>query len=200
MLVLAFVVVNQCLAGIALLANEKPTLPVGSLNEDRLGESLKSFRSRHKEAKCHRRPNDASDEQRLKEEWLAWVDCGLERGIKFYGVELYAEANSSQPFGMFATFHEKKLVDLSYTLATQSVKDLLPTMIQEFGKPSLISVTEKGDLNSITWIGQTENIAVELVQLSPVSADGNYLKVHKGDPTHAVRVRVCLNTMLSRDP
>ena len=192
--ILASMVACQGLAGIDSPAQEKPRLPVTSLNADHLGESLKSFLARHREAKCHRRPSAESDELKLKEEWLTWVDCGLEKGIKFKGLEILAEVNPSQPFGMFATFHEKKLVDLSYILAIPSINILLPTLREEFGSPSQILSAGDGDVESVTWVGQTASLVLEFVPLPPIVAERHFLRMHSGPPIHAVRVRICLNS------
>ncbi len=166
-------------------ARERPVPPPLNLN-DHLGESLKVFRSRHKKATCHRRPSGEAEESKLRAEWLTWVDCGLE-GTMFIGVETVG--NSSQPFGMFATFHNKKLVELGYTLADQSIAALFPALVGRLGEPSRVLFTE-GELQLVTWVRWRETLTVEFLSLPPVATDGQFLRIGRGIPSHAVQVRI----------
>jgi hypothetical protein len=156
-------------------------------NDDHLGESLKDFRSQHKRASCHRRPSGEDEEKKLRAEWLTWVDCGFE-GTTLVGVETIG--NPSQSFGMFATFHDKKLVELGYTLADQSIAALFPSLVRKLGEPSQILFTE-GELQLAAWVRWRETFTVEFLSLPPVATDRQFLRIGRGTPAHAAR-SVCI--------
>ncbi len=185
--------------GVSTQGGERSGPPFIKFHEDRLGESLKQFRSRHKDARCHRRASKESDEKRLKEEWLIWVDCGLEKTIKLNGIDTLPES-SSRPFGMSATFYNKKLAELTYTLAPQTVEELLPTLTGKFGRPTQISPTKDDGVESVMWGWRTETLALERVELCPVVVEQAFLRIGKGSGGRAVRVRVFLNGIPSSEP
>ncbi len=185
--------------GVSTHGGERSGPPFIVFHEDRLGESLKQFRSRHKDARCHRRPNKESNEKRLKEEWLIWVDCGLEKAIKLNGIDTLRES-SSRLFGMSATFYNKKLAELTYTLAPQTLEELLPSLRGEFGRPTQTSLTKDDGVESVTWVGQTETLVLERVELCPVVVEQAFLRIGKGSGRQAVRVRVFLNGIPLSEP
>lgn len=166
--------------------------PIIRLVDDRLGESLKEFRSRHRKAACHRRSNEEGDERTSKAHWLAWVDCSVERGVSFMGVETLAEADPAHPLGMFATFHDKQLVELSYTLAIRSTETLLPRIASELGEPTRVVPAGSNEPESFTWIGQSESLTLEVIPVRFVAA-GPYLLIGSNAPLSAVRVRIYFN-------
>ena len=165
---------------------------------DHFGESLKEFRSRHLGARCHRRPGEES-EDRKKVAWLVWVDCGLERRVTLptfervpttAGGETLLQDGTIRLLGMFATFHDKKLVEIGYTLDAPSIEKLLPAMYG-FGEPQSLS-TKDGNFQSATWVVRQVAATIEVVSLPPVTADGQFLRVGKGTPTRAVQMRTRL--------
>jgi hypothetical protein len=177
----------SALALVGTPARERPLPTPFKLSDDHLGESLKEFRSRHKRASCHRRPSGEAEESKLKAEWLTWVDCGFE-GTGFSG-EVSIRENPSQSCRMFATFHDKKLVELGYTLADQSIANLLPALVRRLGEPSRTLFTE-GDLQSVTWERLQETLTIESISIPPVAIDGQFLRIGRGTPAHAVRLSV----------
>jgi hypothetical protein len=165
------------------------------LNADQLGESLKKFRSLHKGTKCIVRPIEWSDERSFKTNWLLWVDCSLERGVSFEGQELLARSDPDRPFGVFASFYKRKLFELSYTLSTTSIEDLLPILLRVYGEPNHITRSTAGLLDSVTWADHEANLDVELVPISPAAVDGDFLRIGKGLPARAVRIRIRFRTV-----
>jgi hypothetical protein len=171
-------------------ATEASSIRSPGLNTDQLGESLKKFRSLHTDAKCIVRPIEWSDERSFKTNWLLWVDCSLEKGVSFEGQELLARSDPDRPFGVFASFYKRKLIELSYTLSTTSIEDLLPILHRVYGKPDQVTRSAAGILDSVTWAYHKVNLDVELVPISPAVVDGNFLRIGKGLVGNAVRIRI----------
>jgi hypothetical protein len=174
------------LAVIDAQARRRPVPLSLKLNDDHLGESLKDFRSRHKNARCHRRPSGEAEESKLRAAWLTWVDCGFENSTVM-GMET---VQGNQPFGTFATFHDKKLVEISFTLADQTIAAILPTLIRKLGEPSRILLNEIDELQSVTWVRWRETLTVEFLLLPPVATDRQFLRIKRGVPARAVQVRM----------
>ena len=192
---LATVVVLAVLAEVGAQAKGRSAVPLGALNDDPLGESLKEFRSRHKEAECRRRPSGESDGRALKARWFTWVDCGFEHGVTFMGVETLAQANPSLPFGMFATFHDKRLVELSYTFEIQAVSSLYPALVSKLGQPTQHLHGTEGRLESATWTAQEGSLTLELVTMS-FFVDGQFLHFRAGvSPVRSAKVTIYLKEL-----
>jgi hypothetical protein len=200
---------KRCLALAAVLAcslmgtieaRETRRLGVPRLNEDQLGESLSKFRSLHKKASCTRRPNESSDERSLKRDWLKWVDCSLEEGVTFEGLELLAEVYPTRPFGLFASFNRKRLVELNYTLSITSIDVLLPRLEKLYGEAFRVTYDRKGLADSAMWSDKEASLDVELVPIYPTVADRNFLHLGAGLPGRAVRVRIRFNAPPSSGP
>lgn len=170
------------------------------LNDDQLGESLNRFRSLHTEANCVVRPIEWSDERSFKANWLLWVDCSLEKGVTFEGHELLAEVDPARPFGLFASFYKRKLVELSYTLAVASIEALLPILYRQYGAADYVAHNKAGLLNAATWKGSTASLDVELVPILPAVSDRGFLQIGKGPPGSAVRIRIHFSNMPSGNP
>jgi hypothetical protein len=181
-------------------ARETRRLGTPRLNEDQLGESLSRFRSLHKKASCIRRPNESSDERSLKRDWLKWVDCSLEEGVTFEGLELLAEVYPTRPFGVFASFNRKRLVELTYTLSITSIDALLPSLDKLYGEAFHRTYDRKGLLDSARWSDREASLEVELVPISPAVADRDFLRLGVGSPGSAVRVRIRLNALTTSGP
>ena len=198
-LVLVALIVSS-LTGINASAREERRSAIPKLNNDHLGESLKRFQSLHRQANCVRRPIKWPDARSLKMHWLLWVDCSLEKGVTFEGRELLAEADPTRPFGILASFYEKKLVELSYTLSTESIDVLLPILNREYGEASHTTYDRAGHAAFVTWAGRVASLDVELVPVPRAIAEGNFLRIGEGPPSSAVRIRTRLNDMPSSDP
>lgn len=181
-------------------AHEAARQSVAIVNGDHLGESLHRFRVLHRGASCISRPEAWSDERSFKTNWLLWMDCSLERGVTFEGRSLLGEVFPTRPFGLFASFYKKKLVELSYTLAATSIDDLLPTLNKRYGQASRVTYNRTGNVDSASWAGRTAFLDVELVPISPAVDDRNFLKIGKGPPSNAVRIRLQFNAMPPSDP
>jgi hypothetical protein len=162
---------------------------------DQLGESLKKFRSLHREANCVVPPIEWSDERGFKKNWLLWMDCSLGKGVSFEEPELLAKINPYRPLDIFASFYKRKLVELYYTLSSTSIEGLLPILHRAYGEPNHTTRDPAGFLDSVTWADHTASLVVEVVPISPVTADGHFLRIGKGSPTSAVRIRIHFGTI-----
>jgi hypothetical protein len=197
-LILAAIVASSLLGTVE--ARETRRLGIPRLNEDQLGESLSRFRSLHKKANFIRRPNESSDERSLKRDWLKWVDCSLEEGVTFEGHELVAEVYPTRPFGVFASFNRKRLVELTYTLSITSINALLPSLDKRYGEAFRMTYDRKGLVDSATWSDQEASLDVELVPIYDAAADRDFLRLGAGLPGSAVRVRIRFNAPPSSGP
>jgi len=177
--------------GVATARSGENGQVVRKLNDDQLGESLQKFRSRHKGVKCHRRPNEAE----ALRDWLLWVDCSIERGISLRGQKVLAETNPSEPFGVFAKFYKKRLVELSYTLPASSASVLFPIFVKELGKPSRTFPSASGDMLAATWADHQASLELGFVSLSPTVADEGFLRIGQGNPVQVFRVRLSRSDM-----
>jgi hypothetical protein len=160
---------------------------------DQLGESLKKFRSFHRDASCVVRPMEWSDEREFRRNWLLWVDCSLERGATFQGQQLLAEVNPAQPLGIFASFYKKRLIELTYTLSITSIDELLPGLEEHCGDATNVVRNSAGLVDSITWVRRVASLDVEIVRISAAVADRDFLRLGQGLPGSAVRVRIRFN-------
>src|SRR4029077_19353818 len=109
------------------------------LHNDQLGEALERFRSLHRDATCVMRPTAGIVDKTFKTNWLRWVDCSVAKGNTFEGQELLAEAIPARPFGILGSFYKKKLVELSYTLSTPSIDELLQILNRKYRRASRIT-------------------------------------------------------------
>lgn len=165
------------------LAQEQNAQPFTEASEDRLGEPLREFLSRHKEASCHRRPSDENAQPKHKIDWLAWVDCG------FYKRSFIA-TQGNQPFGTYATFRNKKLVELGYGFRTESLESVILGLHRSLGEPSQVSYTKGGEFQSAIWVIGKVTARVEIITLPPLTADGQTLRIGEGVRVRAVQVRL----------
>jgi hypothetical protein len=156
-----------------------------SLNGDRIRESLKKFRSLHKGAQCDLRPARDSEVA-----GSAWIDCTLNKGVVLDGQKLLAEADSTKPFGLLASFYDNRLVQLTYTLDLASIEPLLPILKDRYGGAANITRDSKGNLDLISWTDRKTEVSVRLVPISPAVADKNFLRIVAGVSTDAVQVRM----------
>jgi hypothetical protein len=156
-----------------------------SLNGDRIRESLKKFRSLHKGAQCDLRPARDSEVA-----GSTWIDCTLNKGVVLDGQKLLAEADSTKPFGLLASFYDNRLVQLTYTLDLASIEPLLPNLKNRCGGAANITRDSKGNLDSISWTDRKTEVSVRLVPISPAVADKNFLRIVAGVSTDAVQVRL----------
>jgi hypothetical protein len=170
------------------------------LSTDQLGESLNKFRSLHKDAKCIVRPVEWSDERSFKTTWLLWVDCSLEKRVAFEGKTLLAEVDPIRPFWVFASFYKKRLVELTYTLSTESMDALLPIFDRRYGESIRTTYNRTGFVDSAEWSDREASLDVELVPISLAIADRDFLRIGGGLSINAVRIRIRLKRMPPSDP
>lgn len=188
------------LAGRNASAEETHRSGIPRLNNDKLGESLKRFRSLHRDANCVRRQDAEFDDKTLKANGLRWVDCSVEKGVTFEGQKLYAEANPSRPFGMLAIFYKRKLVELSYMLSSTSIDSLSLILARRYGKASRVTYDRAGHAVFVEWADRVASLDLEFVPIFPAIAKGNFLSIGEGQESKAVRIRTRFNAMPSNDP
>lgn len=136
----------------------------------------------------------------MKRDWLKWVDCSLEEGVTFEGLELLAEAHPTRPFGLFASFNKKRLVELTYTLSIASIDALLPSLDKLYGEAFRMTYDKKGLVDLATWSDGDASLDIELVPICPAVADRDFLHLGMGLPSSAVRVRIRFNALPSSGP
>jgi hypothetical protein len=175
LLIHALVLAVSVLAVIRAQAKDTQQSAMAEIKGERFGESLKKFRSRHPQASCHRRPNQDSEDNK-KSEWLAWVDCGLDK-------------RATAPLGSFAIFHNNKLIEIGYTLDAKSIDAVLRFMFER-GKPLRSSFTKDNEFQSATWVDETGvATTIEIVTLPPVTVEGQFLRIGKGTETRGIQMR-----------
>ena len=146
------------------------------------------------------RPTAWSDERTFKAGWLKWVNCSLQSGSTFAGERLLGEVNPTRPFGLFASFYKKKLVELSYTLAATSIDALLPVLSKWYGQARRVTYDKKGRVDFASWVARKALLDVKLVPIAPAIADGSFLRVGEGMPSTAVRICTRLDSVPETDP
>lgn len=200
MLPLGAMLETSALTGVTAREHDVPRRDIPRLTEDQLGESLNRFRKLHRGASCVVRPIAWSDERSFKGNWLKWVNCSLERGPMFAGYRLLGEANPTLPFGLFASFYKKKLVELSYTLAATSIDDLLPVLSKQYGQANRVIYNKSDDVDFASWVGGKALLDVELVPITPAISDRSFLRVGEEMSSSAVRIRTRLDSVPEADP
>jgi len=167
------------------------------VNDDHLGESLKSFLSSHRLANCRRGPIEGFDEKKQKVKLSPWIVCGLRKGVTFEGQNLLDEVNPARPFGLLASFYDKRLVELNFTLAITSIGGLLPLLERQYGRPTHITLETNGEIRSVSWAGHRAQMEIAVVTIAPAVADEEFLRIGEGLPGRAVQIRARLNSALS---
>ena len=200
MLALGAMLGTSALTGVTARTHDVPRRDIPRLTEDQLGESLNRFRKLHRGAICVVQTPAWSDERSFKANWLKWVNCGLEKGPTFAGQRLLGETNPTRPFGLYASFYKKKLVELSYTLAATSINDLLPALTKRCGHANRVTYNKSGNVDFASWAGRKTLLDVELVPIAPAIADQSFLRLGLGMPSSAVRIRMRLNGIPETDP
>lgn len=171
-------------------AHETRRLTIPKLNEDQLGESLSRFRALHREASCVVQPTGGSNELSFKANWLLWADCSLEKAVSFGGQGSLAGVDPARLPVVFASFYEKKLVELSYTLSITSIEAVLPILSRGIGAADRVVRNQTGFFDSATWADRAASLDVELVPILPAVVDGNFLRIGKGAAGNTVRIRI----------
>lgn len=178
------------LCGIYWNASAASDYPIARISNDHMGESLKRFRSIHKPANCTRGPAEGFDEKKRKFKFSPWIVCGVRIGVTFEGQELLDKVNPGRPFGMWASFYDKRLVELNYTLAISSMDSLVPLLESQFGQPAHITHDDDGKVSFVSWIRHGTQMEISVVPIGPAMADEEFLHVGVGEPSRAVQVRL----------
>jgi hypothetical protein len=100
-----------------LPAQEQPRL--SAVASENLGETLDHCRKTHRAALCRRSQCDETQNARHRSEK---VTCSVDRDVSFVGYPLLSEVEPEYPLGLTAIFCDRKLVQLSYALAPDSLE------------------------------------------------------------------------------
>ncbi len=146
------------------------------LRVDQLGESLKVFRSVHPKAHCDRVHGEWAEENPRKT-WLLWVHCSLDTGVTFGGYELLSESNPRYPFGAYATFYRKRLIEITYTLSNASIAPLVSLIAQECGQPLDLTKDDYGALTGAFWVTKRFSVVVRSIPIQALASDDGILIV-----------------------
>ena len=177
-------------------AEAGPRFPITRLYTDQLGESLKKFHSTHKDASCMRRPIGEVSEENFEVNGSPWIDCGAKTGLTFKGQKLVDELNPTRPLG--ASFYKKRLVELTYTFDVASIETLLPILRDRYGEANRVTHDTAGAVDSALWIDHEVQLTAEVVPMSPVVAEKDFLRVEEGAPSNVVQIKICSTRPLSR--
>jgi hypothetical protein len=164
---------------------------VYSLTDDRLGETLHRFRTRHPDAKCRRTPQAESENSKSnRENWLLWVDCSVEAGVSIAGFSLLSEIRPEYPFGMTATFQNRRLVTLALVLAAPSVESLLFEIERKCGQPSKTVLDPGGALSFASWTSGSFTLVVEKTPINAVIYTRGFIRITDQAEEDAIAIRI----------
>ncbi|MGB2591091.1 MAG: hypothetical protein WA853_03160 [Candidatus Acidiferrum sp.] len=89
---------------------------------------------------------------------------------------------------MWASFYDKRLVELNYTIAMTSIDGLIPLLESHFGQPDRITHESDGTVSFASWIRKGAQMEVSVVAIAAAVADEEFLHVGVGQPSRAVQV------------
>lgn len=122
-----------------------------------------------------------------------WVTCSVNRDVTFIGYPLLSELEPEYPLGLTVMFRDRRLVQLTYVLASDSLELLLPNIIEKCGVPSKEIADSAGRLSSVSW---TFGHAVLLIEKTPINSEvyeGAFVRVTKATDRFAVTALIYLN-------
>jgi hypothetical protein len=167
------------------------TIPDGRL-VDHLGESLKAFRSVHRKAYCYRVPGEWAEDDTMKMRFQS-IHCGLSAGVTFGGHELLSESNPRYPFGAYATFYRKRLVEITYTLSDANIESVASLIARECGPPLELTKDESGALTRAFWVTKRSSVVVQSIPVNAMASGNGMLKVTNTVLLFATSVTITAN-------
>lgn len=174
------------------------TIPDG-LKVDHLGESLKEFKSVHREAHCHRAYGEWTEED-PKGTWLRWIHCSLEAGMTFGGQKLLSESEPQYPFGVYATFFQKRLVSITYYLDVDiSLESLVSLIGHECSQPIFWEKDENGRLTGAYWGTKRLSVIIRSVPMAVLNDDNKTLSVTADIVVYARSVTILVGSGEAED-
>jgi hypothetical protein len=148
----------------AFCGRNHPQPILDALRVDKLGESVRAFRSIHRKASCHR-IHGAWEEGAPKTVRLMWMYCSFDRGARFAGYELLSELHPEYPFGADATFYKKRLVEITYTISDANVESIVSLIEQEYGPPLGSTRDENSVMMQARWASKRLSVVVRAVPI-----------------------------------
>lgn len=174
------------LLGAAAPLSAQDRLQIGP---DQIGESLKHFHRFHKDALCTRRPIEEFSAERFRATESSWIDCNIRTTTVPAGQKLLIEADPTRPFGVFASFYKRRLIEFSYTLAATPLEPLVQTLQRQYGQPSRATRDNTGQLDSVTWLSRAVRLDVSVVSIPAAAADAHFLRLGAGRQGKGIRMR-----------
>ncbi len=116
-------------------------------------------------------------EENPRKTWLLWVHCSLDTGVTFGGYELLSESNPRYPFGAYATFYRKRLIEITYTLSNASIAPLVSLIAQECGQPLDSTKDDYGALTGAFWVTKRFSVVVRSIPIQALASDDGILIV-----------------------
>ena len=159
----------------------------------RLGESIKQFKHEFKAARCRRRRSDGVDAHTLRQEWLRWIVCAVEKSVSAQGEPVTPSLDDQLAVAMSATFRDQKLVSLDYMFGAECLDDLLRSLISHYGPPDSPLRSPPTRSRYASWTRGGSILEIEQLFI-PARIDGSgVLKIEKRSTTLGVRVRMSVN-------
>jgi len=171
---------------------------LSSLASENLGDTLDHFRKTHREALCRRSQIDQPQSARHKPQKC--VTCSVDRNVSFIGYPMLSEVEPEYPFGLTAVFCDRKLVQLSYVLAADSLESLLPTITRHYGVPSKKLTDNDGLLSLASWKSGTSVLIMERTPINSEVYEGEFVRITKTPERFAVTAYIFSQTNEARHP
>lgn len=117
----------------------------------------------------------------------------MDSGVSLAGYPLLSAGKPEYPLGMTATFHNKRLVALTYVLAAQSVELLLPEVNRKYGQPSNTILDTSGIVSSASWDSTDSTLVVVKIPIEAVVDRSGFMRITEKADVYAVAVRISVN-------
>jgi hypothetical protein len=167
------------------------TAPDG-LRMDYLGETLKVFRSVHPKADCHR-VHGVWAEGDPKEKWFRWINCSVATGVTFGGYELLSEANPVYPFGAYATFYKKRLIEITYTLSNATIEPLVSRLARDCGQPLDSTKDDHGAVAQASCTTTKFSVVVRTIPVQSMASDKGLINLTRNVLLFATSVTIAVS-------
>jgi hypothetical protein len=160
----------------SVFCNQLPKTAPDGLRADQLGETLKQFRSVHPKAEC-RRVHGVWSEGESKEKWFLWIHCSLSSGVTFGGFGLLSESDPRYPFGAYAIFYKKRLVEITYTLSGANIEPFVSLLAQECSQHLDLTKDDHGVVMRASCATKQFSVVVRTITVQALASDKGLLNV-----------------------
>ena len=160
----------------SVFCNQLPKTAPDGLRADQFGETLNLFRSVHPKAEC-RRVHGVWSEGEPKEKWFLWIHCSLSSGVTFGGFGLLSESNPRYPFGAYAIFYKKRLVEITYTLSGADIEPLVSLLARECSQHLDLAKDDHGVVIRASCATKQFSAVVQTIPVQALASDKGLLNV-----------------------